>query len=64
MNAFIPENPIVVLGPNGEVANNIDPNLKVVKTATVGEFESASAGVTFDSRRPCVQTQVLAHKKN
>ena len=63
MNAFIPENPIVVLGPNGEVANNIDPNLKVVKTATVAEFETESAGVTFDSRTPRVQTQVLAHRK-
>lgn len=63
MNAFIPENPIVVLGPNGEVANNIDPNLTIVKTNTVAEFEAASAGVTFDSRHPHPQTQVLAHRK-
>jgi hypothetical protein len=63
MNSFIPQNPIVVLGPNGEVANNIDPELTVVKTSTVAEFEEASRGVTFDSRHPHPQTQVLAHRK-
>ena len=70
MNAFIPENPKVVIllnkNANGlveAVANNIDPNLNVQVVTTVVDFNNASAGVTFDSTRPVQPTQVLAHKK-
>jgi hypothetical protein len=52
MNAFIPQNPKVVLGvtANGKVfchSNNIDPEIQVVVATTPEEFKEASKGVPF-----------------
>lgn len=68
MNAFIPENPSVVLLVDGQgsvqaVGNNIDPNLSVNVTDNPAYFEEAIKGKPFDSRRPQAVPQVLAHKK-
>ena len=65
MNVFVPEKPIVVIGPNGLVANNIDPDLKVVNLTcgTVAEFDVASKGMSFDSRKPRLEPQVFSRKK-
>ena len=66
MNAFIPENPNVVLmmvdGQVRATANNIDPNLKVTIVDNATAFERESAGVTFNSTRPVQPQQTLAHR--
>lgn len=65
MNAFIPQNPRVVLAVDGTKIvsiNNIDPDLEVTIT-TVGDLSTVGAGLPFDSRNPRPQTQVLAQKR-
>jgi len=67
MNAFVPENPRVVLAvdTNGKLVrafNNIDPQLSV-EVVPLRSIEEAAAGVPYDSANPRVQTQVLAAKK-
>lgn len=52
MNAFIPQNPkvVVLVGIDGKVratANNIDPELQVVTTPSVEEFNEATKGIPF-----------------
>lgn len=68
MNAFIPENPSVVILVDGQgsvqaVGNNIDPELFVNVTDNPAYFEEAIKGKPFDSRVPRATPQVLAHKK-
>jgi len=67
MNAFVPENPRVVLAvdANGKLVrafNNIDPQLSV-EVVSVANIEQEAAGVPYDSANPRVQTQVLAAKR-
>lgn len=52
MNAFIPQNPkvVVLVGIDGQVrktANNIDPELQVVTTPSIEEFDAAIKGIPF-----------------
>lgn len=52
MNAFIPQNPkvVVLVGIDGKLratANNIDPELQVVTTPSVEEFNAAIQGIPF-----------------
>ena len=68
MNAFIPQNPRVVVKLNDDgdviaVVNNIDPELKVEVVYTDTSLDSLGAGLPFDSRNPRPQTQVLAQKR-
>lgn len=66
MNAFVPENPRVVLAvdSNGKLVrafNNVDPQMSV-EVVPVETIETAAAGVPYDSANPRVQGS-LARKK-
>jgi hypothetical protein len=64
MNSFIPENPRLVIGPNGETANNILRETAVVVCKTTEEFNEQALGMPFNSTVPAGPTQVHAMKKN
>jgi len=70
MNAFIPQNPKVIIyvpfatAKVGAVINNIDPDLEVVLVTDPLKLDEAAAGVPYDSRTPRTTPQVLAHGKH
>lgn len=67
MNAFIPQNPRVVINVDTygkvRVINNIDPDL-VVEVVEAGQLATVGAGLPFDNCAPRAVPQVLAAKKH